>query len=292
MRQEERFSVTAHSTGANRPDQIIEFDRAAQTDATRLAPHYPTIGYELSRAEAAQGVPTTSQNLPGRLAKRVVDVLGSAVLVVLLLPGIVLLAVVIKLDSPGPLFYRCRRVGFRGHDLEMLKFRKMVIGAPGPALTVPDDDRFTRAGRFLASTKLDELPQLWNVLKGEMSLVGPRPEDPEFISLYPEEYERILTVKPGVTGLCQLAFAREGKILRSDDRVGMYVQDLLPQKIQIDTLYASRRTLAMDLRILVWTGVAVLLGRDVAVHRESGRLSVRRRARLEVPESVGNLESA
>jgi lipopolysaccharide/colanic/teichoic acid biosynthesis glycosyltransferase len=174
----------------------------------------------------------------------------------------------------------------------MLKFRKMVIGAPGPALTVPDDDRFTRAGRFLASTKLDELPQLWNVLKGEMSLVGPRPEDPEFISLYPEEYERILKVKPGVTGLCQLAFAREGKLLSSGDRVGMYVQDLLPQKVQIDTFYASRRTLAMDIRILIWTGVAVLLRRDVAVHRESGRLSVRRRPHLEVPAAVGSLESA
>lgn len=252
-------------------------------------PHDPAIGYELSRTE---GVPTASRNLPNRLAKRILDLVGSTLLVVLLLPVIVLLAVVIKLDSRGPLFYRCRRVGFRGRDLEMLKFRKMLSGAPGPALTVPDDVRFTRAGRFLASTKLDELPQLWNVLKGEMSLVGPRPEDPEFISLYPEEYERILTVKPGVTGLCQLAFAREGEIISSDDRVGMYVRDLLPQKVQIDTLYASKRTLAMDLRILVWTGVAVLLRRAVAVHRESARLSLRRRPRLQVPEPVESLESA
>jgi lipopolysaccharide/colanic/teichoic acid biosynthesis glycosyltransferase len=237
-------------------------------------------------------VPAASRSLPDRLAKRVLDLVGSAVLIVLLLPAIVLLAVVIKVDSPGPLFFRCRRVGFRGRDLEMLKFRKMVIGAPGPALTVSDDARFTRVGRFLAATKLDELPQLWNVLKGEMSLVGPRPEDPDFISLYPEEYERILAVKPGVTGLCQLAFAREGEILRSEDRVGTYVQDLLPQKVQIDTFYASRRSLAMDIRILGWTGVAVLLRRDVAVHRDSGRLSVRRRPRLEVSERVESLESA
>ena len=147
-------------------------------------------------------------------------------------------------------------------------------------------------GRILRRLSLDELPQLWNVLKGEMGLVGPRPEDPQFISLHPEEYERILTVKPGVTGLCQLAFTREGELLSPGDRVGIYIQNLLPQKVQIDTLYASGRTLAMDLRILVWTGVAVLLRRDVAVHRESGRLSVRRRPRLEVPERVGSLESA
>jgi lipopolysaccharide/colanic/teichoic acid biosynthesis glycosyltransferase len=274
MRQEERFSVTAHSTGPNRPDQIIEFDRASHNDAARLVPHSPRIANELS----------------GRLGKRALDLVGSALLVVLLLPGILLLAALIKLDSRGPLFYRCRRVGFRGDDLEMLKFRKMVTGVPGPALTVVDDARFTRAGRFLASTKLDELPQLWNVLKGEMSLVGPRPEDPEFISLYPEEYERILTVKPGVTGLCQLAFVRESKLLRSDDRVGMYVQDLLPQKVLIDTLYASKRTLAMDLRILFWTGVTLLLRRDVAVHRESGHLSLRRRP-AEMPANAGSLKS-
>jgi lipopolysaccharide/colanic/teichoic acid biosynthesis glycosyltransferase len=241
---------------------------------------------------APRGSGETRDPLMLRCSKRLLDVLLSASLLLLLLPLMAVIAVVIKLDSPGPVFYRCRRVGRSGRDLEILKFRKMVVGAHGPALTAPDDARFTRAGRFLASTKLDELPQLWNVLKGEMSLVGPRPEDPEFISLYPEEYERILTVKPGITGLCQLAFAREVEILSPDDPVGMYVQDLLPKKVQIDTLYASRRTLAMDLRILVWTGVAVLLRRDVAVHRESGRLSVRRRPVLEVPELVESLELA
>lgn len=253
---------------------------------------YTSAGYKLRGAEDVERGPSASRNLPDRLAKRILDLIGCAVLLVLLLPVIAVLAVVIKLDSPGPLFFRCRRVGFRGSDLEMLKFRKMVIGAPGPALTAPDDARFTRAGRFLASTKLDELPQLWNVLKGEMSLVGPRPEDPEFISLYPEAYERILTVKPGITGLCQLAFVREGKILRSDDRVGMYVQNLLPQKVQIDTLYASTRTFAMDIRILAWTVVAVILRRDVAVHRDSARLSLRRRPRLHVAEPVEGIESA
>jgi lipopolysaccharide/colanic/teichoic acid biosynthesis glycosyltransferase len=212
-----------------------------------------------------------------RVAKRLLDLAISVLLLVLLLPLIVLLAVAIKLDSRGPVFYRCRRVGFEGSALHMLKFRKMVDGAAGPALTVHDDARFTRMGRFLSSTKLDELPQLWNVIRGEMSLVGPRPEDPEFVALYPTEYDEILRVTPGITGLCQLAFAHEGRVLASDDRVDAYVENLLPQKVQLDLRYASRRTLEMDLRILVWTAVAVVLRRDVAVGRDSARLSIRRR---------------
>jgi len=221
----------------------------------------------------------------GPLAKRLFDLAISAVLLVLLLPLIVLLAAAIKLDSRGPVLYRCRRVGFQGSALNMLKFRKMIDGATGPALTVYDDARFTRMGRFLSSTKLDELPQLWNVIKGEMSLVGPRPEDPGFVALHPAEYDQILQVKPGITGLCQLAFIHEARVLASDDRMEAYVESLLPQKVQLDLLYASRRTLTMDLRILLWTAVAVVLRRDVAVRRDTGRLSVRRRP--EAAETAG-----
>jgi lipopolysaccharide/colanic/teichoic acid biosynthesis glycosyltransferase len=161
----------------------------------------------------------------------------------------------------------------------MLKFRKMCDGATGVALTVADDARFTRVGRMLARTKLDELPQLWNVLKGQMSLVGPRPEDPGFVARLPERYARILEVKPGVTGLCQLAFAKESEVLEADDRLTHYVERLLPQKAAMDELYATQRSLGMDLRILVWTALAVLLRRDVAVHRGTGRLGLRRRTR-------------
>jgi lipopolysaccharide/colanic/teichoic acid biosynthesis glycosyltransferase len=220
-----------------------------------------------------------------RAVKRLLDMSLSAILLLLLLPLMAAIAVVIKLDSPGPVFFRCRRVGIGGRVLAMLKFRKMPVGSRGPALTLENDARFTRSGRLLAATKLDELPQLWNVLKGEMSLVGPRPEDPEFVSLYPEEYMRILSVKPGVTGLCQLAFAKEGRILDSRDRAASYVDRLLPQKVQIDTLYASRRSVVMDLRILGWTAVATVLRRDIAVHRDSGRLGLRRRPRVQQPPS-------
>jgi lipopolysaccharide/colanic/teichoic acid biosynthesis glycosyltransferase len=211
-----------------------------------------------------------------RPAKRGLDLAVASVLLLVLLPLIVVVAAAIRLDSRGPAFFRCRRVGYRGREFGMLKFRKMVHDASGGALTAPEDDRFTRFGRVLAKTKLDEIPQLWNVLKGDMSLVGPRPEDAGFVELCADEYRHILTVRPGITGLSQLAFARESEILDPDDRHGHYVSKLLPAKARIDCLYVSRRTLVMDLKVLFWTAAAVLLRLEVAVNRQSGRLTRRR----------------
>jgi lipopolysaccharide/colanic/teichoic acid biosynthesis glycosyltransferase len=207
--------------------------------------------------------------------KRALDLSVAATLLLLLAPVIVVLAVAIKLESRGPVFYRCRRVGRYGADLEMLKFRKMHDGATGPALASTDDDRFTRLGPFLARTKLDEVPQLLNVLRGQMSLVGPRPEDPSFIALHRDEYEEILSVKPGITGYCQLAFARESEILDENDRERHYVERILPQKVRLDCLYAATRSIGVDVRILWWTAMAVLLSREVAVNRETGRVGRR-----------------
>lgn len=214
--------------------------------------------------------------------KRVLDLSVAATLLLVLTPLIVVLAVAIKLESRGPVFYRCRRVGRYGADLEMLKFRKMHDGATGSALAATDDERFTRLGWFLARTKLDEVPQLWNVLRGHMSLVGPRPEDPSFIALHRDEYEQILSVKPGITGYCQLAFARESEILDDTDRERHYVERILPQKVGLDCLYATGRSFALDLRILWWTAMAVVLSREVAVNRETGRLG--RRAPRTAPQ--------
>lgn len=207
--------------------------------------------------------------------KRAIDIAFSAILLVLASPLIAVLALAIRLDSPGPAFYRCRRVGLRGRALHMLKFRKMHDGASGPALSSPDDVRFTRLGSFLARTKLDELPQLWNVLKGEMSLVGPRPEDPAFVELRSDAYSTILEVRPGITGLSQLAFASETEVLDADDRMGHYLNRILPQKIGMDRLYATQRTVGMDVKVLWWTARAVIRGKDVAVNRETGRLTPR-----------------
>jgi len=210
------------------------------------------------------------------VAQRVLDVVVSTSVLLLCAPVMAIIAGAIKLESRGPVFFRCRRVGFEGGELAMLKFRKMHDRAGGVALTLADDARFTRVGKWLAKTKLDELPQLWNVLKGEMTLVGPRPEDPEFVELRHEDYSVILSVKPGITGLCQLAFAKEGEILDPSDRVGNYVKRLLPQKTALDRLYAERCSFVMNLKILVWTAVAVLGRRDVAVHRSTANLSLRR----------------
>jgi lipopolysaccharide/colanic/teichoic acid biosynthesis glycosyltransferase len=211
--------------------------------------------------------------------KRVVDVGLSAVLLVLLLPVFAVCCVVIKLESPGPVFYRATRVGWRGRSVRVLKFRKMHHDATGHALTGDVDPRFTRLGRVLARTKLDELPQLWNVLRGQMSLVGPRPEDSDFVSLHQEEFSEILAVRPGMTGLGQLAFANESEILDPGDRVGHYVDRILPQKVHLDLLYARSRSIRGDLRILVWTVLPVIMRVDVAVNRGTGELTVRRRSR-------------
>jgi len=222
------------------------------------------------------------------IGKRVLDFSIALVLLVVLVPLIVAVAVAIKLDSRGPVFYRCRRVGFRGSELRMLKFRKMSNGASGLALTTAGDARLTRCGRILAATKLDELPQLWHVFKGEMSLVGPRPEDPDFVALYPSEYETILDVKPGMTGLCQLAFVGESKLLDPDNAIATYVERLLPAKVELDLLYARRRSLRMDIGILIWTALALLLRQDLAVSRASGRLSRRRPDVATLPEMEGS----
>jgi lipopolysaccharide/colanic/teichoic acid biosynthesis glycosyltransferase len=212
-----------------------------------------------------------------RLAIETLNRIGASLLLVALTPLIIVLAIAIRIESPGPVFIRLRRVGRDGCEFGMLKFRKMHVGAAGPALTSPDDDRFTRLGRALAKYKLDEVPQLWNVLCGQMSLVGPRPEDPDFVRLQERAYSEICKVKPGITGLSQLTFARESEILDPDDRVGDYVERVLPQKIRLDRMYARRRSLGMDLRILVGTIFVTVFRGEIAVHRDSGRLTVRHR---------------
>jgi lipopolysaccharide/colanic/teichoic acid biosynthesis glycosyltransferase len=219
--------------------------------------------------------------------------LVAALLLVLLAPLIVILAIAIRVDSPGSVFIRCRRVGQGGREFGMVKFRKMYAGATGLALTSPEDDRFTRLGRVLAKYKLDEVPQLWNVFCGQMRLVGPRPEDPGFVKLQQQAFGEICTVKPGITCLSQLAFARESEILDPRNRVADYVERVFPQKLQLERMYAERRSIGMDLRILGATIFVIVFRGEIAVHRDSGRLSVRRRPKPDaVVESSAAIESA
>lgn len=211
------------------------------------------------------------------MPKRVLDVLVATIVLVAILPLIGLVALAIVVDSPGPVFFRVSRVGHRGRPLRMLKFRKMHVHADGGPLTADDDPRLTRVGAVLARTRLDELPQLWHVLRGRMSLIGPRPEDPSFVALRPDDYDAILRVRPGISGLSQLAFADERRLLGEHDPMRYYVERILPQKCALDRLYATRASVRVDVRIAAWTLVAVGLGLPVAVHRSTGAISLRRR---------------
>jgi lipopolysaccharide/colanic/teichoic acid biosynthesis glycosyltransferase len=213
-----------------------------------------------------------------RIVKRSVDIAISAALLMLLLPLLLAVAALVRLDSPGPVLFRCNRTGYRGRSLKLLKFRKMACDSKGGPLTTEADVRLTRFGRRLTKYKLDELPQLWQVLKGEMSLVGPRPEDPDFVRRYADDYYgHILTVRPGIVGLSQLAFARENHILDPADPVGHYVARILPQKVALDRMYAATHNASLDARILFWSWVAVVLRRPVAVDRDSAAMTIRRR---------------
>jgi lipopolysaccharide/colanic/teichoic acid biosynthesis glycosyltransferase len=210
--------------------------------------------------------------------KRAVDVVCAGLALLILAPLFALIALAIVTDSPGPVFYRAERVGFGGRPLRMLKFRKMRPDATGGLLTMARDERLTRVGAWLVAAKLDELPQLWHVLMGEMSLVGPRPESPGFVERFAADYRQILHVRPGITGFTQLAFAREGRILDPSDPGGHYVRALLPQKVMLDRLYASRPSLRRDMTILLATVATIVLRMPIAVNRATGGLTLRRRS--------------
>jgi lipopolysaccharide/colanic/teichoic acid biosynthesis glycosyltransferase len=212
------------------------------------------------------------------VAKRALDVTVAALALAILTPVFVAIAIVVVLDSPGPVFHRVDRVGRGGRPLRMLKFRKMHPGATGGALTLAGDERLTRTGAWLARTKLDELPQLWHVLRGDMSLVGPRPETADHVAQFAGEYERILSVRPGLTGFTQLAYVRESALLDARDPEGHYVTVLLPQKVRLDDIYAAGLSTRRDLRILGATAVTLIRRQPVAVNPVSGALTVRLRA--------------
>jgi lipopolysaccharide/colanic/teichoic acid biosynthesis glycosyltransferase len=197
------------------------------------------------------------------MAKRAVDLLISILGLLLLSPLLLLLTLWIKLDSRGPVLYRGKRVGKDGRAFIMYKFRTMVLGAErsGPAVTYKDDPRITPAGRFLRRTKLDELPQFLNVLRGEMSLVGPRPEDPSYVAFYTPEQLLVLSVKPGITGPTQLEYRDEASLLKGEGVDEEYVTRLMPQKLKLDLEYVRTRSLLLDLRIL-WRTMTTLLFRD------------------------------
>jgi len=191
------------------------------------------------------------------MAKRLFDLLGASLGLLLLSPLLLAIAAAIKLDSHGPVFFRQQRVGRRGVPFRIHKFRTMVADAPqrGPALTVGDDLRITRLGRWLRRTRLDELPQLLDVLAGSMSLVGPRPELPRYVAHYPAALrERVLSVRPGITDPSSLLHLHEAEQLaRAADPEREYIEVILPRKLQCAADYAAQASLRSDLGVLLRT---------------------------------------
>lgn len=194
-----------------------------------------------------------------RLPKRLFDLLGATAALLLLTPLLLLVALLVKLDSPGPVFFRQQRVGRRGVPFRIHKFRTMAHGAAGLPITVGADPRITRVGAFLRRTRIDELPQFIDVLQGTMSLVGPRPEVPRYVAHYPPHLrDRALAVRPGITDPASLHFIDEAALLaRAADPEREYIDVILPAKLQRAAEYAEQASLATDLRVL-WQTLRVL----------------------------------
>jgi lipopolysaccharide/colanic/teichoic acid biosynthesis glycosyltransferase len=193
---------------------------------------------------------TRSDIAPG---KRAFDVTVSLAALVLLVPVLAVIGLLVKVGSPGPVLYRQQRVSRGGRLFELLKFRTMVAGADrmAPNVSATGDPRVTRVGAFLRRSYLDELPQLLNVLRGDMSLVGPRPETPEFVALYSPEELRVLTVRPGLAGPSTLAFMDEADLLAAaPDPVDYYVTTVLHDRVRADLTYLERRSIGYDVRLL------------------------------------------
>lgn len=193
------------------------------------------------------------------MLKRIFDLFASALGLIILSPLFALIALLIRLTSPGPVFYRARRVGQGGREFTLYKFRSMVADADrrGPGITAAGDPRVTSIGRVLRRTKLDELPQLWNVLRGDMSLVGPRPEDPRYVALYTPEQRRVLDVRPGITSLASIEYRNEEAVLHGPDWEQHYIHEVMPAKLAIDLRYVQRATLFTDLLIILRTLLAL-----------------------------------
>ena len=202
-----------------------------------------------------------SHNLSADLVKRLFDIFFSLLGVVLILPILGLIALVIKLGSPGPVLYRGLRVGLNGKLFRMLKFRTMVVDAEqvGGSCTAEDDPRITSVGNFLRRNKLDELPQLFSVLKGDMSFVGPRPEVQKYVDMYTEEEREILEVPPGITDWASIWNSNEAAVLEgSQDPERAYEELIRPTKLALQLLYVRNQSLGMDLRILFHTFMKLL----------------------------------
>ncbi|EMI16077.1 glycosyltransferase [Rhodopirellula maiorica SM1] len=188
--------------------------------------------------------------------KRCFDILASGIGILLLSPLLILITGIIRFTSSGPVLFQQTRVGRNLQPFKILKFRTMVENAPslGPAITSGDDPRITRIGKLLRKTKLDELPQLFNILKGDMSLVGPRPEVPKYVEMFEDDFRQILIVRPGLTDLASIKYRDESAVLaQADDPEREYVTRILPDKIELAKQYVRCSSIALDVRVILQT---------------------------------------
>lgn len=188
--------------------------------------------------------------------KRIFDIVASLGGLIILSPMLIIVAICIKLDSKGPVFFKQKRVGKNKKIFEIYKFRTMVTDAEklGKQITVGNDSRITRVGKFIRKCKLDEFPQLINVVKGEMSLVGPRPEVPRYVELYDEYEEQILLVKPGITDYASIEFRNENEILgNSSNPEETYIEEIMPTKIELNMKYIRNISILEDIKIITRT---------------------------------------
>lgn len=199
--------------------------------------------------------------------KRLFDIVVSLVGLICFFPVMLLAAILIKLDSPGPVFFRQTRMGMRFRSFQILKFRTMVEDAPklGGPITYGNDPRITRAGRILRKTKLDELPQLINVLRGEMTFVGPRPEVPRYVELFRQDYDDILKIRPGITDLASIKYRDEAALLADcENPEEEYVGHVLPDKIRLAKEYLHRSSFFFDL-VVIFKTLRGLLTRSITL---------------------------
>jgi lipopolysaccharide/colanic/teichoic acid biosynthesis glycosyltransferase len=191
----------------------------------------------------------------GLIFKRIFDVIVSFIGLIIFLPLMVVIAIIVKLTSPGPIFFGSERVGVGGKVFKMIKFRSMVVNADkiGSLVTAGNDPRITSIGKYVRDFKWDELPSLWNVLKGDMSFVGPRPENPKSVASYTENQRRILSVKPGITSLATIKYRYEEEILAEADDLEKAYFRIMQDKLKIDLEYLENRSFTKDIRIIFQT---------------------------------------
>lgn len=190
------------------------------------------------------------------MLKRAFDLVAASLGLLALSPLFLVVAVAIAASSPGPVFFRQERIGLHGVPFRIVKFRTMRVDAEavGGQLTVEGDPRITRVGRWLRASKLDELPQLINVVRGEMALVGPRPEVPRYVALYDDTQRRVLDVRPGITDPASIRYRDENAVLaQADDPEAAYVDVVMPHKLELNLAYLERRTLASDIGVILAT---------------------------------------